>query len=89
MTITQKTIKGYEMMPTSVERGWMMSNFNCDKCGVLCADSTSGCEHYPPEIKPMRGFGMQFDIKTGMSREWFVDKYGTKRWSDNDKPCDT
>lgn len=32
-----------------------MSNFYCEKCGALCADSekgyTSGCEHYPPDIK--------------------------------------
>lgn len=32
-----------------------MSSFNCDKCGAPCLDSpngyTTGCEHYPPDIK--------------------------------------
>jgi hypothetical protein len=32
-----------------------MSNFACDKCGAICCDSpagyTTGCEHYPPDLK--------------------------------------
>ena len=66
-----------------------MSNFHCDKCGAYCEDSprgfTSGCEHYPPDIQPLRGFGMT--LNAGHARKWYVDKYGQKRWADNDKPC--
>ncbi len=32
-----------------------MSNFQCEHCGAMCCDSpagyTTGCEHYPPDIK--------------------------------------
>lgn len=35
-----------------------MSNFNCEHCGALCCDSergyTTGCEHYPPDVEPMK-----------------------------------
>lgn len=34
-----------------------MSSFNCEFCGALCSDSpigyVSGCEHYPPDVKPL------------------------------------
>ena len=34
-----------------------MSSFNCEFCGALCSDSPigylTGCEHYPPDVKPM------------------------------------
>ena len=68
-----------------------MSNFNCEKCGAYCADSergyTTGCEHYPPDIKPLRGFGFTLDIKTGLNRKWFVDDFGAKRWIDDKRPA--
>lgn len=33
------------------------------------------------------GFGVQFDLKTGLSRSWFIDREGVKRWADNNKPA--
>ena len=70
-----------------------MSNFNCEHCGTACFDSdggyVTGCKHYPPDIKPMRGFGMMVDTKTGVSRRWFIDEYGAKRWADNNQQCDS
>jgi hypothetical protein len=67
-----------------------MSNFVCAKCGVVCVDSdrgyVSGCEHYPPDVKPLRGFGTMLDFETGVARRWFIDPYGTKRWADNEAP---
>lgn len=64
-----------------------MSNFACEICSVVIIDSAQGytaeCVHYPPDIKPLRGFGMHYNIATGAHREWFIDEYGTKRWVDN------
>jgi hypothetical protein len=65
-----------------------MSNFACEYCGAICKDIDrgyiSGCEHYPPDVKPLRGFGFALDIKTGVSRKWYMDAYGQRRWLHND-----
>jgi hypothetical protein len=37
----------------------------------------------------MRGFGMMIDIKTGVSRKWFIDEFGAKRWADDNRQCDS
>lgn len=34
------------------------------------------------------GFGMTFDIKRGVFRQWYLDKSGVKRWVDNSQPVD-
>lgn len=68
-----------------------MSNFYCEKCGIPVIDSNkgyiAGCKHYPPDIKPMKGFGITFDIEKRKTRSWYIDDYGTKRWSDNNSVC--
>lgn len=65
-----------------------MSNFFCDKCGAICQDSDrgyiSGCEHYPPDIKPLPGFGFELDIESSGSRRWYMDQYGQRRYLHND-----
>lgn len=47
-----------------------MSNFKCEKCGAICYDSplgyTTGCKHYPPEIKK--------EFKNMINWKMFVDK---------------
>ena len=66
-----------------------MSTFNCGKCGLQCTDTPkgyiTGCKHYPPDIKPARGFGFQMCLETRLNRKWYIDDYGTKRWGYNDK----
>jgi hypothetical protein len=32
----------------------------------------------------MRGFGAQIDTVSGLSRNWYIDKHGVRRWHDND-----
>jgi hypothetical protein len=32
----------------------------------------------------MRGFGFSFDLDSGMSRAWYIDKHGVKRWHNDD-----
>jgi len=32
------------------------------------------------------GFGITFDISTGVSRHWYYGSDGVKRWVDNDEP---
>jgi hypothetical protein len=65
-----------------------MSNFACQHCGAICSDTprgyVTGCVHYPPDIKPLRGFGQSIDIETGTARKWYIDEYGQKRWADDD-----
>lgn len=36
----------------------------------------------------LRGFGTTYDLVTGESRSWYVDKHGVKRYVDNDGPVD-
>lgn len=36
----------------------------------------------------MRGFGMQFDLASGMARSWYANADGIQRWSDNDQRVD-
>ncbi len=65
-----------------------MSNFACDKCGAICRDSgrgfISGCEHYPPDIKPLPALGFQLDLKSAGALRWYVDSYGQRRYLHND-----
>lgn len=34
------------------------------------------------------GFGFEIDLQTGMTRRWYIDRQGIKRWADNDQPVD-
>jgi hypothetical protein len=36
----------------------------------------------------LRGFGFCFDIKTGVTRSWYVDSAGVKRWVQDDTIVD-
>lgn len=36
----------------------------------------------------LRGFGMSFDCERGTVRNWYVDKFGVRRWADNDAPVE-
>lgn len=65
-----------------------MTDFKCEHCGAICRDSErgyiSGCEHYPPDQIPLRGFGASLDFESGTSVKWYMDKYGQKRFVHND-----
>lgn len=65
-----------------------MSNFTCEQCGTVCFDSPrgyiNGCEHYKPDARVMKGFGFVLNAG-GIPRKWAVDKYGTKRFIDNNE----
>jgi hypothetical protein len=37
--------------------------------------------------KPLRGFGYLIDLKTGLTRKWYINEQGVKCWHDNNKPC--
>lgn len=37
----------------------------------------------------LRGFGFVVDLKTGLSRHWYIDKEGIKRWLDTDETVAT
>jgi hypothetical protein len=49
------------------------------------AENSKRCNR--PEIaKKIRGFGFEFDIKSGKRRDWFIGEDGIKRWGDNNQP---
>lgn len=34
------------------------------------------------------GFGTEYDLKTGRSRQWYMKRGDVKRWADNDHACE-
>jgi len=50
----------------------------------LTSDLTS--DEPKKEAFTLRGFGVDFDCKTGRSRNWYCTN-GIKKWVDNDQPC--
>lgn len=34
----------------------------------------------------MKGFGFEYDVKTGVSRKWVIGDDGVKRWHDTGEP---
>jgi len=65
-----------------------MSNFKCEKCGTNIMDSEEGyirgCCHYPPDKVPPKAFGFiiyyDSNSETSIFRDWYTDKYGTRRF---------
>lgn len=36
----------------------------------------------------MRGYGFTIHLKTGLSRQWYINRQGVKCWDDNEQPVD-